>query len=426
MSYPIFSRVKDWATGLFAKPAPPLMPSTNAPVSLTTQQTEDNWFTSIFSQFPDPDEVLSRARLHRADLKRLLTDDEIYQCVETRRDALQSSPPHVEPADNPYAPVIMAMLNPILSKLRGGLFSSLLYGYSVVEVVYKPYEFDHTIEEVCKLNKVPPPKYVLAWIGEVPLRYFEPLRDGTLIYRSPLSGMPVEVDTKYKFILTLNNPSFENPYGEALLSRAYWAWYFRFNGWNFFAKFLERAGIPLLVGKSTDTQRMGAALSRAHANSVIAVDRDDSVDLLSNGGANQGNAFDVFEAAVVRRIEKLILGQTLTSGTDGGSGNRALGDVHNDVRGDKKFADIEREKVGIQTLVKALCELNEYPILSVAYSGAVDLDADRAARDAILTEKLGVEFSDTYISSKYSLESDDFTRRTAATAPLPQAVQNEQ
>jgi phage gp29-like protein len=238
--------------------------------------------------------------------------------------------------------------------------------------------------------------------------------------------MPVEVDTKYKFILTLNNPSFENPYGEALLSRAYWAWYFRFNGWNFFAKFLERAGIPLLVGKSTDTQRMGAALSRAHANSVIAVDRDDSVDLLSNGGANQGNAFDVFEAAVVRRIEKLILGQTLTSGTDGGSGNRALGDVHNDVRGDKKFADIEREKVGIQTLVKALCELNEYPILSVAYSGAVDLDADRAARDAILTEKLGVEFSDTYISSKYSLESDDFTRRTAVTAPLPQVVQNEQ
>jgi phage gp29-like protein len=228
------------------------------------------------------------------------------------------------------------------------------------------------------------------------------------------------VDTKYKFILTRNHPSFENPYGESLLSRAYWAWYFRFNGWNFFAKFLERAGIPLLVGKSSDTQRMGAALSRAHANSVIAIDLKDSVELLSNGGANQGNAFDVFEAAVVRRIEKLFLGQTLTSGTDGGSGNRALGDVHNDVRGDKKFSDIEREKVSLQGIIKALCELNEYPILSIAYSGAVDLDADRAARDAMLTEKLGVEFTDTYIASKYGLEPDDFTRSTST--PIPQAA----
>lgn len=425
MSYPIFSRVKDWATGLFAKSPPPIEVPTraNSPTSLTTQQTDDTWYTSIFSQFPDPDEVLSRARLHRADLRRLLTDDEIYQCVETRRDALQSSPPHVEPADNPYAPVVMAMLAPFLTKLRSGLFQALLYGYSVVEVVYKPYEFDHKIEELCKLNKVPVPKYVIAWLGEVPIRYFEPRRDGTLVYRSPLSGMPVDVDTQFKFILTLNNASFENPYGEALLSRAYWAWYFRFNGWNFFAKFLERAGIPLLVGKSSDTQRMGAALSRAHANSVIAVDLQDSVELLSQGGANQGNAFDIFESALVRRFQKLFLGQTLTSGTDGGSGNRALGDIHNDVRGDKKFADIERERTGLQTLVNALCELNEYPILSIAYSGVVDLDADRAARDAILTEKLGVEFSDTYIASKYGLEPDDFTRRTTNPAPtLPQAA----
>jgi phage gp29-like protein len=39
------------------------------------------------------------------------------------------------------------------------------------------------------------------------------------------------------------------------------------------------------------------------------------------------SAFEAFDNVLTRRIQKVVLGQTLTSGTDG-VGSRALGEVH--------------------------------------------------------------------------------------------------
>jgi len=48
-------------------------------------------------QFPDVDEVLVKAGLNRANLRTLEADDEVSQCIETRRDALISTPWRLEP-----------------------------------------------------------------------------------------------------------------------------------------------------------------------------------------------------------------------------------------------------------------------------------------------------------------------------------------
>jgi phage gp29-like protein len=54
---------------------------------------------------------------------------------------------------------------------------------------------------------------------------------------------------------------------------------------------------------------------------------------------NAGTSFETFNNTIIRQIQKVILGQTLTSGTDG-TGSRALGEVHDNVRKDKLNADI--------------------------------------------------------------------------------------
>ena len=74
------------------------------------------------------------------------------------------------------------------------------------------------------------------------------------------------------------------------------------------------------------------------------------------------------ETASIRRIQKVILGQTLTSGTDGGSGNRALGGVHNDVRIDKRNSDIQLVTPTVQAMVDALLVWNGYAPGDVVFS----------------------------------------------------------
>ena len=66
-----------------------------------------------------------------------------------------------------------------------------------------------------------------------------------------------------------NNSSKENPYGKSLLATLYWLFFFKQNGFKFWAKFLERFGTPILLGKvnskDTTTTDMNNALLNAHA-----------------------------------------------------------------------------------------------------------------------------------------------------------------
>ncbi len=64
---------------------------------------------------------------------------------------------------------------------------------------------------------------------------------------------------------------------------------------------------------------MSKALLTAHAQSVLSIDADDDVQIfaaqVTNGSA--GAAFEAFNNQLIRHIQKVVLGQTLTSGTDG-------------------------------------------------------------------------------------------------------------
>jgi phage gp29-like protein len=91
-------------------------------------------------------------------------------------------------------------------------------------------------------------KFTLNEIVVKPLEWFEPKNDGRLIYRQ---NAEIDVNAKYplKFFLTRRKPTFKQPYGDPLLSKLYWLWFFRTNTTKFWVKFLERFGTPILLGK---------------------------------------------------------------------------------------------------------------------------------------------------------------------------------
>lgn len=355
----------------------------------------------LLTKFPDLDEVLKQAGIRRDKLRTLLFDDEIAQACETRLDALLATPMRLEPSEGQGADLLYEILEPVLRDALAGAWQSRLFGYSVLEAVY--YARDDG-------------KVGLKYLGEKPFEWFEPKSDGRLMY-FPDDGSGgsegLEVDQRYKFFLTRSRPTYRQPYGEALLSRLYWPWFFRTNGWKFWAKFLERFGSPLLVGKSTDPKEMVKALLLAHSQAVVGVDREDSVEAVGVAGANNGQAFDGFEAALIRRIQKVVLGQTLTSGTDGGSGNRALGQVHDSVRMDKRDSDIQLVQATMQRVVDALCELNGLPKHEVVFADEAGLEKERAARDKDLYA-VGVRFEKGYFQDNYDLREEDFTLSSEA------------
>lgn len=354
------------------------------------------WLTRI----EDPDEVLKKAGVSRNRLSAMLYDDEIGQACETRLDALLTVPYHIYPSTknalDDKSDALHDLIDGHIHGIQTGAWQARLFGYSVIELVYRRMD-DGVIG--------------ISFAGEKPMEWFEPRSDGRLMFY-PSNGAAgsegIEVDQEFKFFLTRCKPTYKNPFGEALLSRLYWAWYFRGNGWKFWGKFLERFGQPLLVGKSSDPTKMVNALLQAHHSAVVGVGRDDDVNAVGVPAGNSGQTFDVFEMAVVRRIQKMILGQTLSSGTDGGSGNRALGQVHDIVRMDKRDSDIRLTQPTVQRVIDALCKLNGWGMHTIELADGKGLEKDRATRDKDLYA-VGVRFTRDYIADSYDLDGGDFT-----------------
>lgn len=362
--------------------------------NLYTQEAVTQFLVN-FGKQPDTDEVLRKAGITRHKLRVLLDDDEIAQAVETRVDALLATPLRIEPSDTVEAENLNAILKEWFFEIASGAMNGLLFGYSVQEAVYE----------------LKPEGYIgLQWIGEKPMEWFEPKNDGRLIYRPDGTGVEREVDQVFKFFLTRRKATYQQPYGKALLATLYWLFFFKQNGFKFWAKFLERFGTPILLGKckNTETEDMSRALLNAHAQSVLAIDAEDDVQILSTSGTSgtAGAAFESFNNQLIRQIQKVVLGQTLTSGTDG-VGSRALGQVHDNVRMDKLKSDIRLVTPTLQAVVDALCKLNgwgEYKVM--LGEKPKPLNKDQAERDVHL-KNAGANFSTAYFIREYGLQEGD-------------------
>lgn len=344
------------------------------------------------SRLPDPDLVLKKLGLGRAALKRMETDDEISGALETRVEAVLGTPWRLEPSTGAAAEFIEGQLAPRMEELIRGAWRSVPYGYSVLEVVYSNLS----------------PRIGLQAVIEKPMQWFEPRRDGSLLY-FPSSGNPEMVDTRYKFLLTRRSPTYENPFGEAMLSRLYWPWFFRVNGWKFWMRYLERFADPLLLAKVGDPESFVEFVkTKLGMDAVIAVNADRNEDLkaVTASGASE---FRALEQALQQRIQKVILGQTLTSQVDG-QGSYAAAKVHNEVREDKRIADIRIVARTAQRLVNALWELNGFagdpPEFCMEDESGLELE--RAERDERLVGAGIVKLTEQYLLDRYDFNEGDF------------------
>ena len=340
----------------------------------------------------DYDDLLDQIGISRAKLRALLVDDEISAALETRRAACINTPWRIEHESSRARELLTEIIEPHMHSILSTAWEAVPFGYSVQEIVFK--------EEAGRIS--------VAQVVECPFEWFSVRPDGRVFWRDTLQ--PVQDN----FILTVNSPSLRKPAGEALLAKAYWPWFFRTHGWRMWAKFLEQAAIPLLYGKTMGDKSSLLDLLRTLSQGPVAVvDRDDELLALDQPG-NSPNKFTEFEIAICRRIQRLILGQTLTSGTDGGSGNRALGEVHNEIRDEKRRADVRLVTQTAQRVLDMLAAYNGVPPGRLVLEDPHGLERDRAERDKMLVEAGILRFTRTYLEEKYGFEPDDFEEPPAA------------
>lgn len=364
-------------------------------------------FLEFLIQLPDPDVVLRAAGLSRADLRKLEGDDEISSCMESRLSAVMACPWRLEPGEGELVKFVWAQIERHYEPLITGAWNAVPYGYAVQEVIYRPEDGRVVIERV----------------SEKPMEWFEPRRDGTLRYYpasnlAPAAGIPV--DTEFKFLLTRRRPTYRNPYGQAILSRLYWPWFFRTKGWRFWGRFLERFGSPFLLGKTIGSQEdldsFAAQLEKAVQSAVAVVGLDDEVNAIEPG--NGGDSFERFERAINARIQKVLLGRAITSDLQK-VGSNAAQKTDDRVREDRRDADVRMLTHTVQTLINALTRLNfqgsEPP--TFVMEGAQGLEVERSERDLNLS-KAGVRFTKDYLLRAYDFEPEDVEIAPQAVEPV--------
>lgn len=339
----------------------------------------------------------------RSDLRIIEeSDDEVQQCIETRMDTLVGVDWRLEGGSAEVREWLTEQVKRHYEHIVTRSWTAKLYGYSVMERVW------------AKDNEG---MFVVERVSEKPFEWFIPKRDETLWYRRhegiiltkalSLEGMPV--DTNFKFLLTRNNPTWRNPRGTALLAYLFWPWFFRKATWQFWMQFLERNGQPLLVGTGNDPAQIAQQLALAVQDAVIGVPKDTTIQSISP--TNKGEAFNLAEDRLVRRIQKILLGQTLTSDSgSGGKGSRALGEVHNEVRLDKTVGDLKLVGPTVQNYVNALLAINFPSSRPVKLVYAIDrgLESARANRDSTLINSGNIEFTEEYYITEYGFKKEYF------------------
>lgn len=330
----------------------------------------------------DPDEVLRKVGWHRADLSKLTTDEELYQCMAARRAALAAQQWDIEPNTGAAYEAAMAAIRKPIDLAIDAALDAVFYGYSVTELVHQ----DGAILVI-----------------PCDIRYFSPTCDG-LVLMTTDSNKPI--DTTLKFIATFHRATRENPQGDAVLSRAYWPVTHRNELWRNWLLYTELFAWPLVAGRVRNPQAFVAAMADQGYKSSIAVGQEDDVKALSVPAAGE---FSTQDTALIRRIQRLILGQTGTSGLQGGGSYSAVEVLSKDVLGaltasDRKIATGAAEQVLRFAEVADIIPAG----FKFVWRDAKSLGRERADRDEVLT-RAGVRFTEQYYRDRYDLGEGDFT-----------------
>lgn len=372
----------------------------------------------FYAYLPDPDPVLEKLGQTLPVYRQLLSDAHVWSCCLSRKagtlnqewEILEGSEGSRRANKAAYELIEKCMARMDVRQIVSEMLDAPFYGMSPIEVMWKYMDGGWLPDRV---EGKPPEWFVFSMENE--LRF---LSRENMINGEELPPM--------KFLLARHHATYQNPYGERVLSRCFWPIVFKKGGFKFWAVFTEKYGMPWLVGKvprATNETERAALLTRlvSMVQDAVAVINDDESVEINEAGDKRGSA-DIYEkliSASNREISKAVLGQTLSTELDKG-GSYAATEGHLEVREDIVEMDKNMVKSSFNTLFKWITDLNLSGAIAPEFGfyEEEDIQEDLAERDKALTDQ-GVRFTPEYYQRSYNLEETDFTLGEPRIAGIP-------
>jgi len=180
-----------------------------------------------------------------------------------------------------------------------------------------------------------------------------------------------EIDIPASKCLVFRHNAGTNPYGRSRLKRC-WRWYsFKRAIPKFWAIALERFGMPMLVGKSSDPKALEEILKDAYSQAYASIYTDDSIEAVGQGmPAGLSGAYESAAEFCNKMIYRSLFLPSLLESGDGG-GSYALGKIHWQMFNDaciwlaKELAEAEIERLWRPIIEWNLGPMESYGTLNV-------------------------------------------------------------
>lgn len=361
---------------------------------------------------PDPDPVLRKRGDDSSVLADLSADDQVSTAMLSRKNRVLNCPDFTLRPGSPDGEEPTAQAKKLYENFTSDLercnlrdiISAILdapfYGFSPLELVWQR-------DGHC---------WHLADIVARPCRWFafdnanNPVFTGAY---GALCAQPVELPAG-KFIIVRHHANYDNPYGLRLLSRCLWPVAFKRGGLSFYSRFVERHGMPWVIGEApakaerAEKKEMAQSLSRMVQDAVAVVPCGANVKLES-ASQTQTDLHEKFLSRMDKAISKILMGQTLTVEMEG-KNSQAAAQTHQDVA--EGLADADKAMVvdAWNEIAWLYAQVNSGPGIMAplaSYEEPEDLNS-RADLDKKLTE-IGVKFTAEHFKENYGLKESEFT-----------------
>lgn len=363
-------------------------------------------YLSLMHYLPNPDPVLKKAGKDIDVYDELKVDTQVSSCIGQFIDGVQSLEWQIDrgKSKSRNAKLIAGIFDQInstdetggINRIIAEILEARLYGFQPLEVMWT------------KRGDLVVPVDIVA----KPHSWFRFDSENRLMYvsKNQLNG---EIVPDYKFLVPTYRGTYANPYGTGVLSMCFWPVTFKKGGIKFFMTFVEKYGMPFIVGeheytKESDIQKFVGQLDSMVQDGVIAIDgKRQKITVEQTGQSMSSDIYERLVNMMERQISLAILNHAdATAQTPGKLGND---DSTASVRASVINASKTLVSQTMNVLIRWIFEVNgiQGDVPSFQFYEENDVDLDVAQRDEVLT-RLGVKFKKSYLMKTYGLDEDDF------------------
>jgi len=325
-------------------------------------------------------------KIQNSQLRNILCDDEITAALDTRLDNMLSMPWKVAGGSEQDNLFMWDQIKKHHYSLICFTWWAVVFGRSGFQLVYEKEKSG----------------VVLKSVHDEDYTNFTLANGQWMLNRKPI--------IEGKYVVTVNKPTALYPEGQGVAEKLFEIYNLRCHAWVYFMQYLEKFGVPFFSikpGENTskdDLDKMEAFLKAERPRGVV-LPPGTEIDTI-DGKTTSVAVFTEFEQIARERIQRLILGQTLTSGVST-TGSLALGEVHERVSWNKTHSDSKMIEKTINEVILYLWQLNQMKgdMPRFEFESPKGLQQDRANRDKTLSE-IGVEFSEEYFVDEYDLDAE--------------------